>query len=145
MMTTSDLAKQLPTMRGFRAMGAVSYELIEESEHELGLVFSDEYRAYLLAHGAACIYAHELTGICPSKRLNVVSVTEDQREFSGPVPADWYVVEELNVDDLVVWQNAAGDIFLTQPGTRPRLIAPSLLAYLSKSQESSTPPSQCSR
>lgn len=124
------LADTLPSLDGFCSLSPATPEQIDAAQEALGLAFSDEYRAYLLAYGSACVGGHELTGLCDSKRLSVVAVTQDWREADPEVPADWYVVEELGVDDYVAWQDAAGKVFLKRPGTRATLAAPSLLAYL---------------
>ena len=103
---------------------------IETAEQALGVHFSREYREYISQFGVASTYGHELTGICSFPRLNVVDVTRKQWTLNPLVPTALYVVEELNMDNAVVWQSEIGEIFLSQPNTVPTRIAESLIEYL---------------
>jgi len=80
--------------------------------------------------GLACFDGHELTGLTKSARLDVVSVTKEQREQLGKVASSWYVVEEANIYGIIIWQNAEGAIYRTAPNTRRRKIANSLSEYI---------------
>ena len=96
--------------------------LMSCAEKQLGLVFAEEYKEYLQNIGLASYDGHELTGICTSKRLNVVDVTLAARK-THPVPADWYVIEEANIDDVVIWQAPNGTIYQSTPWSKPQQIA----------------------
>lgn len=52
--------------------------------------------------GIAVFAGHELTGICDMKRLDVVRNTFNQRELNLFVPKDWYVIETLDIDRVVI-------------------------------------------
>ena len=122
-----EILKSYPDYIG--ANGCVEDE-INEAERTLLLSFSKEYRAYLREIGLACFNGHEFTGITKNNRLNVVTVTEEQRNNDANVPAEWYVVEEMNMDGLCVWQDKRGHIYLKSPTTKPKKIANSLLEYI---------------
>lgn len=87
--------------------------------------------ARMLLHSALRpIYGHELTGICKAARLNVVDVTQDERQYNS-VPVDWYVIEQTNIDGIVIWQTASGTIYETCPGSEADKICDSLEEYIS--------------
>ena len=94
------------------------------------LMFAADYREYVSAFGAASYCEHELTGICKSARLNVVDVTQDERQYNS-VPADWYVIEEANIDGIVIWQATDGTVYRTRPGCKADKICDSLKEYIS--------------
>ena len=89
----------------------VSEEQIIEAETELNLKFAKDYVEYLSTVGLAMIDGHELTGIGKAERTNVVSVTKQIKSIKQDVPADWYVIENENMDGAVIWQNAKGEVF----------------------------------
>lgn len=103
-----------------------------DAEKLLGIGFAPDYRCYLKVIGLACFGGHELTGICKSARLNVVDVTLICRELL-PNACAWYVVEELNVDGIVIWQAPSGEIYQTAPNTKNRKICSSLTEYIKNS------------
>lgn len=106
-------------------------EEIEDAETQLGLVFADEYREYVKAFGDASVDGHELTGITESKRINVVEATIAERRRNPDVPESLYVVEQTHVDRIVVWQDHAGRIYQTIPGSMPVKVHETLSEYLS--------------
>ena len=80
--------------------------------------------------GAVSFKGHELTGVCLSKRLNVVDVTLEARKLNPTIPNDMYIVEEANIDGILVWQNASGAVYISMPGTSTPKVAGSLQEYL---------------
>ena len=60
----------------------------------------------------------------------MVQVTLEERANLPDVPADWYVVEQANIDGIVIWQAVSGEIYQTQPGAQPVKIADSLTEYI---------------
>lgn len=86
----------------------------------------------MLAFGIAVFAGHELTGICDRKRLDVVRNTFNQRELNLFIPKDWYVIETLDIDGVVIWQDGSGKIYQTVPGGRRILIADSLREYIAE-------------
>lgn len=125
----ADFVKSIQTLGAFRGGKGVTTETVQQAEHALGLRFADEYREYLIAFGIASAGGHEFTGLGASPRLDVVAVTQHQREMKPYVPKDLYVIEELNIDDVVAWQSASGEVFLTVGPAQPVKVAASLSQY----------------
>ena len=103
---------------------------INNAEKQLGTTFSREYREYLHAFGDASVNGHEITGITDSKRIDVVSVTLEERERNPSVPIALYVVEQTHIDRIVIWQHADGSIYQTIPGVGPKKIYDCLYDYV---------------
>ena len=108
----------------------VSGKTIKLYEKKLLVSFSNDYCDYLKAFGVASVNSHDLTGICKSKRLNVVDVTKEERERMPEVPQNWYVIEQAHIDGIVIWQDGDGKVYQTAPGTEPLKIADSLVDYI---------------
>ena len=117
---------QLP---GYTGNGADD-ESIRRAESLLQLKFSDEYCKYLKAYGTAAVNGHEFTGICLSKWLDVVAVTLSERERKHHIPDDFYVLEQLNIDDAVVWQSSKGAVYQTVGDSEPVKICDSFCEYI---------------
>ena len=126
----ADFISTLSSLPDFHALAGASEEQIAQAERALSLRFADDYRQYVRAFGAVSAAGHELTGICASKRLNVVEVTLSARAAQPAIPRDWYVLEEANIDGILVWQSGAGEVFQTQPGAEPVKFAASIREYL---------------
>ena len=126
----TDIKNKIRALPAFCSLTGVSSEQTASAEKALALCFADDYREYLFNFGIASAGGHEFTGICNSKRLNVVDVTLAERSITPGIPHDWYVLEEANIDGIVIWQNSRGEVFQTQPGRRPVKIAESLCDYL---------------
>lgn len=126
----TDIKNKLRVLPAFCSLTGVSMEQIADAENALALHFADDYREYLCAFGIASAGGHEFTGICNSKRLNVVDVTLTGRKITFNIPHDWYVLEESNIDGIVIWQNSIGEVFQTQPGREAIKVANSICDYL---------------
>lgn len=103
---------------------------IEAAESQLGITFAPDYKEYLLAFGAASFDGRELTGVCESERLNVVSATERARTFYPKFPKNTYVVEELGFDHVLILQDSSGKVYSYGPSDSGDVIAESLQDYL---------------
>ena len=126
----ADLINSLSSLPDFYSLTGASEEQISQAERALSLRFADDYRQYVRAFGAVSAAGHELTGICASRRLNVVEVTLSARATQPAIPRDWYVLEEANIDGIVIWQSGAGEVFETRPGAEPVKLAASIREYL---------------
>ncbi len=104
---------------------------LAESEKELGLHFADDYKEYLRTFGAILADGVELTGIAKSKCRDVVAVTVQERTLNPDVPREYYVVENVGLDGIVIWQSKSGEVFKSSPHANPHKIADSLTEYLS--------------
>ena len=108
----------------------VTLEYINEAEKNLQVTFSKEYVEYVTTFGVAIFEGHELTGICDGKRLDVVHNTVEQRRLNPFVPSNWYVIECLDIDGVVIWQDEAGKVYQTLPSGNMVLIGESIVEYL---------------
>lgn len=103
---------------------------IANAENTLQVKFASDFRQCLSAYGLFAFNGHELTGITDNKRLSIIEVTERQRIQNPGIPADYYVIEEANIDGIVVWQSNNGEIFGTMMGSKPELIAKDFMHFL---------------
>lgn len=125
----SELTRAMQELPSFFAKGSVELTDIHKAETMLGLTFAEEYVDYVREYGFVTFRGHELTGICEAKRLSVVDVTEEEREYNPLIPHDLYVIEQTHIDDIVIWQDKSGKIYESM-GKEPRVIANSLKEYL---------------
>ncbi len=114
----------------FVSMQGATERLIEQSEIALGLRFAKDYTAYVKAFGAASFYGHELTGVCNAHQLNVVEVSLSERQYNHDIPEEWYVVEQVHIDGIVIWQSTKGHIFKSIPNAKPVKVCDSLVEYV---------------
>lgn len=101
-----------------------------QAEEELGLKFADDYRSYIMRFGCMAIGSREFTGISRQENYSVISTTYAQKQYNKNIPENWYVIEQLNIDGIVIWQSSDGEIFQTCPNLPPVKIANSLSEYI---------------
>lgn len=124
-----DILNLIKNKSKFYSIGNISEENIKEAELILNIRFASDYRMIIKEYGAVTFSGHELTGICNSKRLNVVDVTKEERKYNK-VPEDWYVIEQANIDDILIWQDTNGAVYQTMPNKKPIKLCNSLLEYI---------------
>ena len=107
-------------------------EEIANAEKELNIKFAEDYREYLKNIGLACFDGHELTGLTKTARLDVALVTKEQRAIFGDEVRNWYVVEELGINSIVIWQDSDGLVYAATPNSKPKKVASSLFEYITK-------------
>ena len=105
---------------------------IQQAEKILGLSFSEDYHKYIKHFGCMSIDCREITGLSEQKNYNVVDVTLSQRQYNKNINNDFYVIEQLNIDNIVIWQSSSGEIYQTQSLNKPIKIYDSLYDYLTK-------------
>ena len=105
---------------------------IEAAEARLGVIFSEDFRQYLQAYALASANGHELTGLCKSDRLNVVKVTEAEREHCEGVDPSWYVIERIGVDGALAWQGPDGSIYRATSRSGGVKVCGSLMEYMTR-------------
>ncbi|MCR5629089.1 SMI1/KNR4 family protein [Eubacterium sp.] len=108
----------------------VSSNFVEDAEKKLNLKFSNDYKEYLLTYGLLMFDGHEITGLGGDDRLDVVKVTLHLKELYSDIPKDWYVIEELGIDGVVIWQNEKGEIFQSIPNGKMVKIYDDLITFL---------------
>ena len=126
----NSLLKLMNKAEEFCCLGKIESDEITKAEQSLGLSFAEEYKEYTQAFGAAAFDGHELTGICKSKRLFVVPVTERARITYPNFPTNAYVIEELLIDHVLVIQDSSGTVLSYGPTDSGKVIAQSLQEYL---------------
>jgi len=122
----------LNKMDFFREVGGASEERIYEAEKVLDLRFANEFREYLSDHGCISAGGHEFTGIGKMKEMSIISVTQECRMMNGNVPEDFYVIEDLGIDRIIIWQDSSGSVYQTVADSVPQKIANSIFEYLSE-------------
>lgn len=126
----SNLINTMYGLPNFVHMTGATQSDIAAAEKALGVSFAEDYRTYVSAFGVAAFEGHELTGVCKSRRLNVVDVTLDEHRQNDNIPVDWYVLEQTGIDGIVIWQNKMGAVFQTAPMQCHRRIAKDLIEYI---------------
>lgn len=107
-----------------------SKEEIDLAETMLEVAFARDYRNYLEEIGLACFDGHELTGLTKTERLNVVTVTMEQRERFGKITSTWYVIEETSIYGIVIWQDADGFVYETASNSKTKKLQTRFLNIL---------------
>lgn len=108
----------------------VKKEDILEAEKQLNISFAKDYVDYLSEYGQVSYDGHELTGIGFVERLNVVTVTLEERKHNQNI--NGYVIEKVGLDSIVIWQDEDGQIYQTSDTNGSKIIASSLLEYIQK-------------
>ena len=124
------ILESLKQKKDFLHLTEASDGEIFNAQTQLGLQFSSDYIDYVKQCGVATFEGHELTGICKSPRLNVVSVTERFRQTLPNISHEWYVIEELNFDNKSIWQDKSGLIYAVDGDKAISKIADSLADYI---------------
>ena len=122
----------LRSMPDFIGSNGRSKEEIELAETMLEVAFARDYRNYLEEIGLACFDGHELTGLTKTDRLNVVTVTMEQRERFGKIASTWYVIEEANIYRIVIWQDTEGFVYEAASNAKVKKVADSLSEYFTR-------------
>lgn len=104
---------------------------IRSIELDLHVYLSDEYKEYLKNFGAVLADNVELTGFAKSECRNVVKVTTAEWEKNpGTKEKKMYVIENVGIDGIIIWQDQSGAIYETHPDAAAEKIADSMADYL---------------
>ena len=126
----SGIVSLLNRKENLKSLGPVDDNAVLSAESKLGVKFTDEYRQYTKAFGAISLGDAELTGAVEPIDLNVVCVTQSARKITKNVPPEWYVISDLHIDGIIIWQDFNGKIYQTAPGSEHKLVADSLSSYI---------------
>lgn len=126
----SELIKAIRSNPSFYAEKGASATQIDQAEKALGLEFAFDFKECLREFGALSVGSHELTGFSSDPNLNIVEVTQMNRQKHS-VAKNLYVIEETHVDGIVIWQDAEGTVYESTPYSIAKEIANSLAEYLS--------------
>ena len=131
-MNIISIIEKLPEMQySFPA----SEEDIIKAEKELNVVFADEYKKYLLTFGAVQSDIIAISGIIDDEDYNVVNLTKRLKLSNKNIPDNFYVIEDVGVDGLVIWQSVDGTIYQSIPTSKPVKIFASLSEFLNYQME----------
>ena len=103
---------------------------ISNIEIELALPLAEEYKEYLLEFGAIIADDIELTGVAKSKNRDVIQVTKREWALIDKISHSLYVVENVGIDGIVIWQDGSGVIYESLPNHEAIKIADSLVDYI---------------
>lgn len=126
-----ELIEAMRSIPNFYVEKGASAIQIEQAEKALGLKFALDFKECLREFGAVSVGGHEFTGFSADKNLDIVAVTQKNRQKSN-VRKSFYVIEEAHIDGIVIWQDADGSVYETTPNSTPKKIANSLLEYITK-------------
>lgn len=126
-MKLASVIENLPNL--FHLQGA-SEDVIKDAEQYLEVHFAQDYKEYVKRYGIITYDSHEITGLCNNKRLDVRRVTEYERKNNPNIAPDLYVIEQLDIDGVVVWQASTGEIFQSMPNNALIKICNNLEEYL---------------
>lgn len=110
----------------------VEESAVVAAERELDLKFAADYRAYLLEMTIAAYDGHELTGLSKAVRTNVVAVTEQKWSECSKIPKSWYVIEDTNIDQIVIWQSQDGKVYEIVGVSEPVCVAGNMVEFVMK-------------
>ncbi len=118
------------SIEDYEPLQAATKEQIAEAEKELDVRFSSEYKELLREFGAVIMGDRHIVGIAKPIGLSVVRATKEQREYNKKIPMDYYVIEEIPIDGIVIWQDNKGIVYKSVPNVTAKKIADSLTDYL---------------
>lgn len=117
-------------LKNLRHLTPASKNDVLKAEAALGLSLAEEYKDYVLSYGVITAKKVDITGVCESKRLSVVDVTLEEKNFNSDIPADMYVIESTGIEGIVILQDSLGSIYRLNPGRKPEKIFDCLADYL---------------
>lgn len=126
----SDITTIINSLPDLLTLKKVTEEMINAAEKELNLTFADEFKQYLKTFGAIIADGIELTGIANSEYRHVVPVTKEAWILNPNVPHDFYVIEDLHVDGVIIWQDCLGKVYRSAPNAQLEVIANSMKQYI---------------
>ena len=119
--------KKLPSME---SLSPANSETIKIAEETLKLKFAEDYKKYLSTFGAVCSDIIAISGISDKSYINVLNLTLKARSANEQIPPNFYVIEDVGVDGLIIWQDETGAIYQSTPLKAPKKINDNLSDYL---------------
>lgn len=126
----SDIIEAFNGKRDFYHEKGAARAEIDKAEKKLGVIFSSDYREYLMEYGAVSCAGHELTGISSEPASDVVALTLENKRKNPNIKESLYVIEETHIDGIVIWQSESGDILQSEYKEAPQKIFGSLCDYI---------------
>jgi len=126
----SNIISVLKKLPGMEYLSPANEQDIKNAEANLNLKFADEYKEYLSSFGFVFSDIIAVSGICDDEDYEVVALTNKLRLINRHIPLDFYAIEDVGVDGLVIWQNQTGAIYQSVPHLEPVLIFNNLSDFL---------------
>lgn len=127
------MSKIIDVINGLENLLSLKQATIEDVDNieiELALPLAEEYKEYLLKYGAIMADDVELTGVSKSKNRDVIQVTQREWAANNKIKRNLYVVENMGIEGIIIWQDSTGKIYESKPNQGAKQIADSLAAYL---------------
>ena len=125
-----DIMDVINSLEDMISTGGASAEEILQAEKELGVAFSEEYKKILAEFGSVLAEEIELVGLAKSQNRNTVVVTKREWEYNPLVPRHLYVVENLGIEGVIIWQDEHGTIYQSSSNKEPEKVYSSLEEYI---------------
>lgn len=108
-----DIIKIIESLENLCEPHPANIEQVEEAQRILGVKFADDYTQLLLKHGPLVAKGIELLGIADPKfeYINVVPNTLREYEYDKTAPKNMYVIEDIGIDGLLIWQDQTGAVY----------------------------------
>ena len=126
----SDITTIINSLPDLLTLKKATEEMINAAEKELNLTFADEFKQYLKTFGAIIADGIELTGIANSEYRHVVPFTKESWILNPNVPHNFYVIEDLHVNGVIIWQDCLGKVYRSAPNAQLEVIANSMKQYI---------------
>lgn len=126
----SRIIEVIEKLENLLTLKPATMEDIDNVEIELALPLADEYKEYLLKYGAILANDVELTGVAKSKNRDVIQVTQREWSLNNKIKHNMYVIENIGVEGIIIWQDESGKIYESKPNHGVTKIADSLAEYL---------------
>ena len=126
----SNIISTLKRLPGMENTAPASNDTICDAEKKLNLKFADDYRKYLATFGTVCSDLIAVSGLGGKSFSDVVNLTTKCQSVNEQIPNNFYVIEDVGVDGLVIWQDASGVVYQSVPLREPEKIHDSLSDYL---------------
>lgn len=126
----SKIVDVIEGLKNMLSLTPASSDDVDDIQLELGLRLSEEYKEYLLKYGAIMADDIELTGFAKAEIRNVEKVTQREWKANNKIKHNLYVIENMGIDGIIIWQDEDGKIYESTPNSDAKQIADSLAEYL---------------
>ena len=126
----SNIISTIKKLSAMESLGPASNEVITNAEVSLNLKFAGDYKEYLSVFGMVWSDNIAISGITDDEDYGVVELTNKLRPFYTQVPLNFYAIEDVGVDGLVIWQDESSAIYQSIPNNEPMRLYDNLSDYL---------------
>ena len=127
----SEIIEKIETIKNLFHLKKCTQHDIDIAELKLQLSLSNDYKSYISTYGAISFNDSEWTGLGASipQYLNVIYTTLIARESHHNFRPDFFVIEEMQIDDVIIVSNAVGKIYIVN-NSKEKLLCNSLSEYI---------------